>query len=317
MTDQATEQSGEAQQESAGLTVDSLAALFDGPSQGKQPQGQAAPQEEEEAGDEPEVEGEQDAEAQTSEKFKVPALEGEGFEELTADEIKARMLMQSDYTKKTQALAEQRKAIEAEVSKRMQSFSEREQAMEAHLANLAGAIQTFDAQVDWEALRKEDPSAFLEAREQQAQRIAAFKQSLQYRDQVQQQQRAEMVAQGTQRLMESMPELLDPNNLKAFGEKVVSGAAHYGFDPAEIANIVDHRHFLVLKDAIAYRELKAKAGEVKQTVAKAPQLAKPGAAKPGNAQALATHRVIKKAQSTGKVDDLAAAFDAYGNGRRK
>jgi hypothetical protein len=309
MTDQAQAQSGAAV--NAAPTIDSMAAMFDESLSGKQPEGQAKPQE----GEDVEVADEVAPDAPV--KFKVPALEGDGFEELTAEEIKAQRLMQADYTKKTQQVAEQRKAIEAEFSKKAEAFSQRENALDMHLEQLAGAIQSFDSQVDWDALRQVDPSAFLEAREQQAKRLQAFQQAKGVREQFRQHQHAEMVAQGSQRLVEALPELLDPSVAKAFGERVTSAASHYGFQPDEIANVTDHRMFLVLKDAAAFRELQAKTAAVKETVAKAPQLAKPGAPKQGNPQALSAYKTIERAKQSGKSEDLASAFDAFYGGKRK
>lgn len=322
MTDQAEVQSGATSQDAAPAKEMTLTAMFDLALSGEQPEGQAPTEQggeavEAESGENPEVEGEQVAEP-IPEKFKVPALEGDGFDELTAEEIKAQRLMQADYTRKTQEVAEQRKAIAAEREKALSTLSQRSQEAELYLQNLAGAIKTFDAQVDWDKLREVDPSAYLEARETQQRRMQAFNESRQYFEQVRNAEKAERVAQNSQRLIEAMPELLDSKAAKAFGERITEAAnTHYGFTPDEVASVEDHRLILMMRDAAKYHDLVAKSAQVKATVAKAPQLAKPGAPKPGNSEALSTFKAIDMASKSKDKNDIAAAFDKFLSGAAK
>ena len=94
--------------------------MFDKFLSGEEPEGQPETEQEEtdpdETGEE-ELEAEAEGEQPEAELIEVPLLEGEGTEKITHDELKARMLMQSDYTRKTQALADERKAAYADVSK--------------------------------------------------------------------------------------------------------------------------------------------------------------------------------------------------------
>lgn len=312
MTDQAIEQSGTVDNAASGpVSEQDLAAAFASALEGGKPQGQAQPQGEQaqaESGESPEQVDVQDEEP-AIERFKVPALEGDGIEELTAEELKAQRLMQADYTRKTQQIAEERKAIQAERQKVEQEISQRSQTMEQQLAMLGRAIQSFDQQVNWDALRQLDPAAYLEAREQQQARMQAFEHSRQQLEAVKQAQRHERIAQNSQRLVEALPELLDPKAARAFADKIINGAGEaYGFSAQEIDALDDHRLILMAKDAIAYRELKAKTDSVKPKIAAAPQLAKPGAPRQGNAKALDAYRTIQKARQTGSIDDMAAAF---------
>lgn len=317
MTDQATEQSGATSNDAA----PDLAAFFQQTLNGGQPKGQAQAAEgeeddESESGASPEVDGEQ-AEGEIPAKFRVPALEGDGFEELTAEEIKAQRLMQADYTRKTQEVAEARKAVQAEKEKVLTVLNQRAQEAETHLQMLAGAITSFDQQVNWEELRATDPATYLQAREQQQARMQAFERTRQHFAQIQEEQRRERVQSSSQRLVEAMPELLDPNTAKAFGEQITTAAnKFYGFTPQEVAGVEDHRLILMMRDAAKYHELKDKAGQIKATVEKAPQLAKPGAPRQGNPEALRVHRTIQKAKGSSSLEDQAAAFDAM-FGKRK
>jgi hypothetical protein len=206
MTDQAETQSAAP----AASTEQDLAALLSGDMSGsEQPKGHAAPAQ---AEAQEAVDGETPSESEAQPevvKFKVPALEGDGDEELTAEELKAQRLMHRDYTQKTQAVAEARKEIEAERSKVQQVISEKAQMMEQNLAILGQAIQSFDQQVNWDALREVDPAAYLEARETQQARQRAFMQSAQQLEAVRADQARQMQAINAQRLVEAIPTWLD------------------------------------------------------------------------------------------------------------
>lgn len=78
-----------------------------------------------------------------------------------AEKLKARMMMQADYTQKTQALAEQRRELEVqrqatewEAQTRQALFNE-----EAQLYNVRSRLDQF-AQVNWQALAQEDASQY-------------------------------------------------------------------------------------------------------------------------------------------------------------
>lgn len=74
-----------------------------------------------------------------------------------AEKLKARMMMQADYTQKTQAIAEQRKAIEAE-RQAVQWEAETKQALfneEAQLLTVRQRLEQFQ-NVNWAALAQQD-----------------------------------------------------------------------------------------------------------------------------------------------------------------
>lgn len=309
MTDQAAAQSGGeaiAVQPQLDLTAMMKAALA---GQVKPAEGQSQPLEtEEQPGESPE-QSEATGEEQQVEKYRVPAFDGDGYEELTLDELKARFLMQKDYTQKTQALAEERRQIAELRTKAQQDASERISKLDNDLMAAATLIRSFEQNVDWEGLRQADPAEFLAQKEAQAQRIRAWKQAAQTAEQLKAQQRQARRQEEAEKLRESIPEWLDPDRAKSDAEKIVQGAAAYGLTPQDIDAFDDHRLIRALKDAVAYRELMAKNQTVRAEVAKAPPMAKPGAGAPqGNAKALAAHRDIKKAQQTGKPEDLRAAL---------
>jgi hypothetical protein len=313
MTDQATEQSGQQVAAPTELNSNDLAAMFSGKSETEQqPQGQASTVEgvgqEAESGESPEQsEAEAQAEA-PAEKFKVPALEGDGFDELTAEELKAQRLMHADYTRKTQQVAEARKQAEAEVAQARQVMTQKAQAMEDNLVALGQAIKSFDAQVNWEALREVDPATYLAEREKQQARQQHFMTAAKQLEAFRREQ-AEMVKQqNAQRLVEAIPTWLDPTVAKKEAEEVRSYLTKTGYQPDEIEGLTDYRVIVMARELARYEALKNKASEVKAQVQKAPQLAKPGAVRPGNPEALAKYRTTQKAINEPSKDNLAALF---------
>ena len=102
-------------------------------------------------------------------------------------------------------------------------------------------------------------------------------------------------------------------------QKAISDAAeYYGFLPAEVSMVADHRIFLMAYDAAQFRALKSKAsskGEVLDTTTniRPPRKLRSGA-NISRTRALAKQSakvrksVSDKARSTGKVDDILATI---------
>ena len=317
MTDQANGQSGAAEQASDNTEADLFAAFQN--LRGEPSKDQAvAEQEETPEGDAGEIPDEDGAEADTGQprKIRVRALEGDGFEELSEDELKSQRLMHADYTRKTQAIAEQRKVVEAKQREVEQAMTARLQQVDDHVAMLGRAIQSFEAEVDWDALRQSDPGTYVEQRERQAQRLRQFNAAKAQADEQRKIFRQQKAAEEAQRLVEAIPEWLDKGRARAEATAIRDGVSAYGFSSEEFDQVIDHRLVLMARDAIEFRKLKAKASEMKATVGKAPQLAKPGGSQPGNPDALRAHRAIQRATTTGSVDDMAAAFGAFRRGRK-
>lgn len=300
MTDQAATQSGDAQVATPATMRELLKQTFSGGN----PEGQA--QSENVTGETQQSEAPQAD--QLPAKFRVPALEGDGYEELTPEELKAQRLMQKDYTRKTQEVAEERKRI-AELKQATEAEAQRRiDKLENDLTVTARLIQSFDAQVDWDRLEAEDPATYLMEKRKQAQRIQAWEHARNEAESLKAEQRKARRAQEAERLVQAIPDWLDAEKAKTDAQKLIDGASQYGLTAADIDNFDDHRLVLMLRDAIRLRELEAKKSTVKEQVEKAPVLAKPGAVNQGNPQALAVHRAIK--QVDGSRDSLRNLFKA-------
>lgn len=240
--------------------------------------------------------------------------------ELTVEEVEKGYLRQSDYTRKTQALAEQRKAAEAEFE-----GVRAERALYAEQLGRLTEVLQGNAPVEPPAeLRQTDPAEWT-ARKQE---VLAYELQLAKvageRQRVQEQmardaeaKHAQYLATERERLFEAFPEWAtnrdkaqqDMNALRATG-------AEYGFSDAELDSVADHRAIRLLHDAMQYRKLKAEQSaakaKVQPKIAKAPVL-KPGSTgKVGPKPTTDIRRAQERLKSTGKLDDAARAIAALG-----
>lgn len=315
MTDQAAGQSGSVETASGNAPERDLAAAFQKTLSGEQPEGQADTEQREQAqaedGETPANVDEQAADPDQPEMIRVPSLEGDGFEELPVSQVKAERLMHADYTRKTQQVAKEREAVQAKAREIEQVQTAKLQSLDEQIQTAARVIQSFEENVDWQALMEFDPPGYIRAKEAQAQRVRLVQQAAQHAQQMRQQATQQRKQEEAQRLVEAIPEWLDTKRALAEVPAIVRDVSAYGYAADEFENSLDHRLVVMARDALAYRALKAKSAEVKATASKAPPITKPGAARQqGNPQALRTHRTIQTAMAKPTNDNLAAAFNS-------
>lgn len=198
--------------------------------------------------------------------------------------------LESDYRQKTAELAEQRRSLDAERQESMNRYQQQ-------LARLDEAVQTAESLVAEQPsadklaeLLENDPQEYL----RQASRIEAQKARLQKareaRDsawqEAQEKHRKELTdfRREQQRLLsEKMPDVRDPEKLRAFETAAASTLRDIGFSEEEINGFFsgpfDHRQVLLIADAVKYRRMeKGKTGLAKKLSA-TPKVQKPGAAR--------------------------------------
>lgn len=199
------------------------------------------------------VEG-QEPQSETDPEGGEPAPEGEATEDLDIIEhdgkqyqvpkaIKAGIMMQADYTRKTQEVAEQRKELES----RSQQIAQQSQASEEELtarASLIGVNQALQqySQVNWDQLEQQDPIA--------AQTHWRKYQTLQ---QQQQQIQSGLSALGEQRSLQAQQETAKRvEETRQFAQKEIRGwtpeldtkmtefaVKELGFDRAALGNAIN------------------------------------------------------------------------------
>jgi hypothetical protein len=322
--------------ESGNLTVADAASQIEGmlstPEDSTQEQPEAVEEqtevveEVEETEAEPEVEFEDETEEEAEEESEVEGIEEEqtftikasGEEkEVTLDELKKSYQLGTDYTKKTQEVAEQRKIIEQEAKaiiearKVRDEYSSKLQAVENFL------MSNNDTPEDLAAMSENDPIGYAKVvadmtlKKEKLQTIQAEKHRLAQEQQSEQaKQLQKFVQEEAQKLSVSLPEFSD----KAKGEQVRNDIRSYGkkigFTDAELAQVYDSRHVLVLHKAAQYDKLMSGKANVKKKVAKAPKTVK-GGAKVKQTNIDTKRKQMARLKHSGRKEDAAALFENF------
>jgi hypothetical protein len=275
------------QAENASGSLDDLASFLDGEPNGAIEEEQADDQPEEGVGNEDDAPAESDesdddeeSEAETEEekpeepaserKYKVTVKGEDGAdvtEEVTEQELLSGYQRQKAFTQKTMELAEQSreaaKIVEKTISDGRNYYLQQAQAAKNAILQVAG----LKSEQELAQLAHSDPAAWVQER----QRIQAVGGYLSQLDQQIQQEQQQTAQQATQRYQETVSKAwtvltekgIDKPQLASMYE---SAQKLYGYKPEEIHANVDPRSVLMLKDALAYRELQAKKPQIAQKV---------------------------------------------------
>jgi hypothetical protein len=118
-------------------------------------------------------------------------------------------------------------------------------------------------------------------------------------------------ARETALLVEAMPELATHKNAAAFRKNIKD---HYGYSDEEIDATLDHRSFVVMADAIKYRELKRSADKVLREVRAKPKLVRASARQATDTRRESVSNSMGRLRQSGSLDDAAAAIGGLLNG---
>lgn len=232
------------------------------------------------ADDEADDADEEEAEPTPERKIKVTLKGDDGTEteqEVSEDELVKGYHRQSDYTRKMQALTEREdqavqflKTKHNEVAKQ---YTEKAELTLRAVAQMAG----LRSESDMAQLAHDDPAAWVQENQRQ-QSISRYLQNLsqelqgerQRMTQEQEQANAQAIEKQARKTWEVLAsEKIDKPKLAAIYQDVNK---QYGFSNEELSNVYDHRLVQMMRDATAYRALKAKAPEVTRKVNAAPPL---------------------------------------------
>lgn len=239
---------------------------------------------------------------------------------ITVADLKRNNLFQRDYTKKTTELKAEKDAFEQERT----SFSQQAQSLDQFREYAAWYAEQFlpKQPEPFKGNRINDPMGYLEWSQKNDEwqaHVQAY-QAFQQQGQIAQQQKlgetqkqAEArLARERDALLKAMPVLKDPVKGKQTWEAIVAGAQEqYGITAEEVNTVGDHRMLVALRDALAYRRIKAKAPQVQAQVAAKPAM------KPGKRVATNTapqkERQARSEQlrKTGSIDDAVALLSSF------
>ena len=259
--------------------------------------------------------GEEETEVEEVEEQPVYRVTVDGSEiEVTQDELINGYSRQQDYTRKTQELANQRKTIEQQSQELQQRDAIYAQLLPKMEAQLKGELVN---EPDWDSLYNDDPIAFVrekqiwDEKKEKLKAAEAEQQRLQQEAYAKQQEQiAQQVQEGQQKILEIIPEW--KNAEVAQKEKLAIrdyGINVLGYAPQEMDAIYDYRALLGLRNA--WLNSKTVEATKKKPTQKAPaRVARPGTTtrKKTVAPAKRAKQVLAK---SGKVQDAAKVFEQF------
>lgn len=188
-------------------------------------------------------------------------IEREGKKYRIPKALAPELMMQADYTRKTQEVA----ATRAELEQKAQAIAQQAEAASAlredygKLHGLKSQVEAY-GKVDWAALNAEDPSN-AQAHWMQYQQLRDAYQSAEQDLSKKETQRLQEQQQSAAKALEEAERVLS-RDVPGWGPDLVNNlvktASDYGVTVTELREIADPRLWKMLNDARQYRELQAK-----------------------------------------------------------
>ncbi len=187
--------------------------------------------------------------------------------EVSLDELKKGYSGQSYINQQMQKVAESRKEAEQIFNQLAQERAQVQQALQMLQDGTFAAPPTAPD----EALFQTDPLQYMEQKLAYDKQIAEYQSRLgqlqehaQANQETMNQARQVYLAREAEMLQGFAPELFDETNGSTNRKALVDSAVEaYNFTPEEMGMLTDHRHVLVLRDALAYRNLNSESGKKK------------------------------------------------------
>ena len=288
--------------------------------------------------EQPTSEGEQDAKAQPDAPADEPTPDdleledtdnspAEGTEELvtvkvdgqdrqvTLDELKNGYSRQSDYSKKTQALADERRGLDTERDKVTTELEAVKKERDDYAVKLKSFIKSDKQEdIDWDKVYEQDPIEYVRLKaeadrkkEIRQQAETELKSIQQKQDEEQKKKYADYVTTQSNMLSEKVPEFADPVKKGKIQANVKNYLNEIGFSDQELSMLTDHRTVMVAIEGMKYSQLKkAKLGDKK--VKNIPRVSKSGIpVSKDDANYERRKDAIKRVKS-GKSGDMLEAF---------
>lgn len=212
-------------------------------------------------------------------KTKIDGEEGRAkFQDL----VKSYQL-EGHLNKRNMEVAEQQKMLQAKMAEVEQQAQARIQQLEAVTSVAIQELQREYQSVDWQNLRVADPGEYAAKIAEFQQREARIGQAVQkiqaerQQAELQNQERFNnYLREESQKLLNAIPEWTKPEVAQKEKNDIKTYAMGYGYQPAELESLADHRQVLILRKAMLYDQIQKSKPDVTKRVVKAPKLVKPG-----------------------------------------
>lgn len=223
-------------------------------------------------------------------------------------------LRQDDYSRKTMEVAETRKAAEAEKAQAVAERNAYAERLNAQAYQLQGALQE-QSQINWNELLENNPVEYLKQQHLSQQRQAMLQQStqeLQFIQQLNQQEQQQVyssyIQAQQQDLLAKLPAWKDEAKANADIAEMREFLLSEGFTNEDISQVADHRHVLLVKDAMAFRKLLKQAPDATKRVQSAPARVERSGNGQNNTQTDAHKNAMNRLRKSGSIEDATAVF---------
>lgn len=223
-------------------------------------------------------------------------------------------LRQSDYSKKTMEAAETRKEAETVKAKATQERNSYAEKLSMYANQLQGSLQE-QSQINMAELLESDPVEYLKQAHLLQQRQANLQQAQsemaqinELNQQEQSEARANYLDAQNQALLDKLPAWKDEAKATADKVAIKNFLKSEGYSDSEISQVSDHRHILILKDALAFRKLLSESPAATKRVQSAPVRVERSGTSDGNEPNDARKNAINRLRRSGSIEDATAVF---------
>ena len=250
----------------------------------------------------------EDIQENSEEPIYTVTIDGTNYE-VTQDELIQGYQRNADYTRKTQELAAEKQQTsdfversKKDVETKLAKLDQLNQAAQVQL-------QQEYAQVDFEKLYDEDPVEAARLEHKMRKKNEQLQQVQQQPQQLQMEEFNKYLEEQQKQMTVKIPEMTHPEKGPQFRKQMRDYLSSVGFNNQEIDSVYDHRYVLLVRDAMAYRNLQQAKPQIKKKAVNAPKVVKSGVSKSKGQQAAeAKLQQLSRLKKTGKVADAARIF---------
>lgn len=245
-------------------------------------------------------------------------VDGETRDIPLKDVIKSYQL-ESHVNNKSIEYSDKLRTFETEKAQVQQALAQTIQQTQTLYQMAEKAVLGEYANVDWAALKAQDPARFAAETIEYQHRINAIRGQLEQAHQARameaqraQEATAKLLPQQREKMFETIPEWRDPAKFEASRKDILDYGKKLGFSDADMSNITDYRFMKVLHDAARYGSLQASQPAVLKKVRAAPQMSRPGARTQRDPKAVAYQQANERlARNPRDQDAQAAVFERF------
>jgi hypothetical protein len=186
------------------------------------------------------------------------------------DDLVSKFSLGKNAARKNHEYKQLNEQRDVEHKQRLEEVTTAKQKVEDLAKELETLVSEQQESINWDELRDTDTSEYLRQKELLDKRQSALKKANSERSELEQKNRTDRVTLEAQRLLESVGEWSDPKVRDEEIKEINSYLTEKGLSPEDISQMVDHRYWLVSRDAAKYKALLAKSESVKEELKDTP-----------------------------------------------